>query len=148
MAMLKLRPHHLLDIMRDYGNGLVTGAHPYGAALADVTRAVLADFDQEIILVSGVDSICRPCAKLQDGLCVARINDKLLMRTYNDGLDARLFKRIKLQEGQLITVRAFMAIVQDDLEGIVGLFDAPANNYAVRLRGTRKALENIQAGCE
>ena len=146
MATLRLRPHHLLDIMRDYGNDIVSDAHPYGAALAEVTKIVLSDIDQEIVLVPAVDSICQPCAKLHDGLCVARINDKLLMRTYNDRLDARLFERIALQEGQSITVRAFMAIVEDDLEGIVSLFDAPANNYAVRLRGTRKALENIQGG--
>ena len=50
-----IRPHHLLDIMRDFGNEIVRDAHPYGASLNKVTDIVLSDIDQKIILVTGVD---------------------------------------------------------------------------------------------
>ena len=144
MSTIRLRPHHLLDIVRDYGNGIEKKkTHSWGASVAEVTEKVLSNIDQVIILVSQVDSICETCSKLENQICEARINENLLMREYNDDLDSRLFDRMKLEEGQRISIRDFLLLVKKDLNNIVDLFTSPNNNPAIRLEGTRLALKKL-----
>jgi hypothetical protein len=144
MNLIKLRPHHLLDIVRDFGNGIKKKKmHPWGASVAEVTEKVLFNIDQDIILVSQVDSICETCSKLEKQICVARISDNLLMREYNDNLDTCLFRRMKLEEGQRISIRDFLVLVKNDLDNIVALFTSPNNNPAIRLNSTRNALKKL-----
>jgi hypothetical protein len=110
--------------------------------VAQVTEKVLADIDQTIVMVSQVDSICATCAKLVNEVCEACLNDDSLMRDYNDCLDARLFDRMELREGQAITVRDFLQIVNNDLDGIVALFTR--GDRAERLVMTRQGLEKLE----
>jgi hypothetical protein len=102
---------------------------------------VLADIDQTIVMVSQVDSICETCSKLQGGICRAELGGDLLMREYNDPLDAALFSRLNLAEGQRITVREFLQLVDNDLEGIVGLFTR--GDGTARLEATARAMETL-----
>jgi hypothetical protein len=67
---MKLRPHHLLDIISDYGHGVEYTPHPYGHALHTVAAQVLTDLSLEIEFVLAADAICDPCRHLQsNGVC-------------------------------------------------------------------------------
>lgn len=140
--MIKMRPHHLVDIIRDYGNDVKRGPHPFGASLAEVTDDILADINQEVEFLIGVDSICATCSKLENGTCTAAINDQLMMQVYNDGLDAKLFSALKMKPGVRMPVAAFLRMVNDHME-ILDLFDSPDNDPVKRLRGVKKALVRL-----
>lgn len=142
METLRLRPHHLLDIIKSHGAGTAPGGkHRWGASVPEVTERVLADIDQEAIMVSQVDSICATCSMLQGGICQARLGEELLMREYNDPLDASLFAYLGLQEGQRITIRDFLRLVNRDVHGVVDLFSR--GDAAARLQATERALDDL-----
>lgn len=143
-SQIRIRPHHLLDIIRDYGNEVEKDAHPYGASLKEVTNEVLSDIDQTIILVSRVDSICITCSKLKDNICLAKINDDLLMRDYNDNLDDKLFNVMKLSPESELTARAFLEIVNRNLSSIIAQFSSLSNKLEVRRAGTVRALKKLK----
>ena len=143
-CQIRIRPHHLLDIIRDYGNEIERDAHPYGASLKEVTDVVLSNIDKKVRLVSRVDSICITCSKLRDNICYAKINDDLLMRDYNDNLDDKLFNVMKLSPESELTVRAFLEIVNRNLSSIIAQFSSTSNKLDVRKAGTVRALKNLK----
>lgn len=137
--MIKIRPHHLLDLVRDYGNNYKKPPHPWGASVKSVSDLVFSDIHQVVVLVMGVDSICQTCRKLNDGICEANINEDLLMRDYNDPLDERLFSSLEIRPGDRLTVYAFLKLVSERMF-VLELFNSPSNKKHVRRQGTELAL--------
>ena len=139
--MIRILPHHLLDIVRNYGNDVkMENEHPWGALLLGVTSELLADFDQTIELVMGADSICKPCSKLQSGVCEAQLGDDTMMREYNNPLDRALFDALGCRPGDRMTVREFLERVGENM-GILNLFTRGKSD--VRAKGTQAALVKL-----
>jgi len=140
--MIKIRPHHLLDIIRDFGNEVKRQTHPWGASLATVSQSILSNIDKKVEFVMGADSICKTCSKLQRHICEAKINNEILMRDYNDRLDKALFSALKIKPGETLPVIEFLRRIHNNIE-ILELFDSPANNPSVRRHGTESALKRL-----
>jgi hypothetical protein len=140
--MIKIRPHHLLDIIRDFGNEVKREKHPWGASLASVTQSILSNIDQKVEFVIGADSICKTCSKLNGQICEAQINNELLMRDYNDHLDQELFSALKIVPGDTLPVIELLRRINNKIE-ILDLFNSPSNNPLVRKHGTETALKKL-----
>ncbi|MGD0173327.1 MAG: hypothetical protein ABSC61_02665 [Anaerolineales bacterium] len=68
-----IRPHHLLDIIRDHGYGIRYQPREYRHARHLVAEDVLGNPDRETDLVIAADDICRPCRHLRaDGRATIR----------------------------------------------------------------------------
>jgi hypothetical protein len=146
MPQLVLRPHHLLDIVMSYGHDQPDEPHRWGADVAGVKAAVVADPTQEATFVLGVDSICKPCGKLDaNGHCTAMIprDPPVPMAEYNDALDARLFETLGMEPGTVMPIDAFLAKVAEDVAGISNLFRGPNVAIDRRIDGTRKGLTRL-----
>jgi hypothetical protein len=139
--VIKIRPHHLLDIIRDYGNKAEVYEHRWGASLPSVTQKILADINQTIEFVMGVDAICETCTQLRNEICQAEINKNLLMRDYNDRIDRALFDALDIESGSQIRVRDFLKLVSDNLN-VLNIFD-PALQTKQREQGTIAALKEF-----
>lgn len=139
--MIKIRPHHLLDIIRDFGNQDEVTEHPWGASLTSITQEILADIDQKVEFVMGVDAICETCSQLRGEICEAKISRDLLMRDYNDRIDRELFDALQLKPGSQLAVREFLQLVGNDL-GVLNIFD-PALQNTLREQGTIAALNEF-----
>jgi hypothetical protein len=144
---MKLRPHHLLDIVRSYGQGVEFTPHPYGHALHTVAAQVLADLTIEVEFVLAADDICTPCCHLQPGdVCddvLSQLTEPVSKQAYNDGLDSRLFPYLGMQPGTRLTVRAFLERVQQHIPGIEQICAHPGEKQADRLQGLRQGLERL-----
>jgi hypothetical protein len=140
--MIKIRPHHLLDIIRDFGNDVKREQHPWGASVVSVTQIILSDINQKVEFVMGVDSICTTCSKLNGHICEARINDELLMRDYNDQLDESLFSTLKIVPGNKISIIEFLRKISKNIE-VLDLFKSPSNDSRARRQGTISAFEKL-----
>ena len=140
--MIKLRPHHLLDIIRDFGNEVKRETHPWGASLASVTQNILSNINQKVEFVMGVDSICETCSKLKGQICEAQINNELLMRDYNDRIDQKLFSALNIAPGTQLSVIEFLRKIDDNIE-VLNLFNSPSNNPMVRKNGTKSAFDKL-----
>ena len=140
--MIKLRPHHLLDIIRDFGNEVKGETHPWGASLTSVTQNILSNINQEVEFVMGVDSICETCSKLNDQICEAQISNELLMRDYNDRIDQGLFSALNIAPGDKLPVIEFLRKINNNIE-VLNLFNSPSNNPMARKHGTKSAFDKL-----
>lgn len=143
-SFLRLRPHHLIDIIRSYGHGAEFKPHPYGHALHAVAAQVLANSDLEIELVLAADDICGPCRHLQaDGRCddvLHQLTEPVSKQAYNDDLDTKLFPLLGFRPGDRMTVRAFLIRLRALTPGIEALCTHPGESMEYRLRGIEKGL--------
>jgi len=144
---MKLRPHHLLDIISDYGHGVEFSPHPYGHALHRVAHHVLNDPDLDIEFVLAADDICFPCQHLQpDGLCddvLSQLEEPVSKQAYNDDLDGKLFPYLGIELGARLTLREFLERVNQHIPGIEHLCTHPGEKEADRLRGLREGLRKL-----
>lgn len=140
--IIKIKPHHLLDIIRDFGNEVKRETHPWGASLTSVTHSILLNINQEVEFVLGLDSICKTCSKLNGDICEARINNELLMRDYNDHLDQALFSSLNILPGDKLPVIDFLRMVKENIE-VLDFFTSPSNNPIARKHGTKSAFNKL-----
>jgi hypothetical protein len=145
--MIKLRPHHLIDIITDHGQGVELAPHPYGHAVHTVAARVLADQALPIELVWAADDICAPCRHLRaDGTCddvLAQLADPISKQAYNDDLDRRVFAYLDFQPHARLTVRAFLERLRAHVPGIEQICTHPGEDQADRLEGLRRGLEQL-----
>jgi hypothetical protein len=143
--MLRLRPHHILDITRNIGNGREIKPHAYGHLLHLVTRELLDDIDQECTLVVGNDDICGPCVHLgKDGRCddlLGQLSEPVSKQAYNDELDGRILRYLGLEPGATMRVSDYLRRACADLDGISEICTHPKEEKERRKEGLRKGLE-------
>ena len=143
---MKLRPHHVLDIISGYGHDSKFAPHPYGHAVHTVAHSILSDLELDVEFVIGADDICRPCKHLQpDGLCndFLQRDPPVLKQDYNDDLDKRLFQYLDLTSARVMTIRKYLEIVAKNLSGIVKICTHPGEDQKARLNGLRQGLAKL-----
>jgi hypothetical protein len=149
MGPVKLRPHHVLDIVRDFAPDRdpayvrTPGENGVRTVVRMLTQGI--DFPAEFLI--GPDVICEPCSHLQpDGRC-----DRVLtahkppqrMDDYNDPLDARILTYLGLEPGALMTVRAFLDLVNERAPGIEDVCTHPTEEKAARRDGLIQGLRAL-----
>jgi hypothetical protein len=143
---MKLRPHHLLDIITQYGQGRPFEPSDYGHAVHTVARLVLADQTQQAEMVVGADDICAPCRNLLEGCCtdvVSSLDPPVSKQDYNDDLDRRVLGHLGLEAGQVLTIRAFADRTLDRLQDLEQVCSHPGEEPAARLRDLRQGLQRM-----
>ena len=144
---MKLRPHHLIDIVHSYGHGAAFEPHPYGHAVHVVAERVIENPDLEVEFVLGADDICRPCRHLRaDGQCtdvLDQLEEPVAKQVYNDGLDGRLFSLLDIEPGVRMTARDFLTMVEEHMPGIVEVCTHPGEERQYRHDGLRKGLTRL-----
>jgi hypothetical protein len=144
---MKLRPHHLIDIVSDYGQGVVFKPHPYGHAVHTVAECVLNDLDLEVAFVLGADTICMPCRHLKaDGQCddvLSQLEEPAPKQAYNDALDGKLFAYLGMEPAARMTVRAFLEKVSRRTPGIEKICTHPGEQESERLKGLEEGLTRL-----
>ncbi len=144
---MKLRPHHVLDILRNYGNGIAFKAHPYGHAVDSVAHIILSNLDIEIEFILGADDMCQPCQHLQaDGRCddvLHQLENPISKHTYNDELDTRLFLYLDMTLGIVMPLRTFLERVGSKIPGIEQVCTHPKEDEQFRLHGITQGLKKL-----
>ena len=145
--MLRLRPHHILDIVRNIGHERKMEPHPFGHDLHVVTNKIIEDIDQSLILVVDADDICSHCTKLNaDSICVdvlSQCDDKPSKQKYNDDLDRKVLIYLDQKEGVQLTVREYLICVNAKLDGIEKICTHPKEDERYRLEGLYKGLKKL-----
>jgi len=145
--MLKLRPHHILDIVRNIGHERKIAPHPFGHDLHVVTSKILWDIDQPLVLIVGADDICIPCTKLNsDGICIdilPQCDDKPSKQKYNDSLDQKVLAYLNLIEGTQLSVREYLMCVNSKLNGIEKICSHPKEDERYRFEGLSMGLKKL-----
>jgi len=121
-GIMKLRPHHILDIISGYGVGVEFKPHPYGHSQHIVAKKILSDLDTKIQLVVAADAVCQGCKHLlPNGQCddvLAQLNPSPSKQASNDVLDCRLLDYLNIKLNSVMTVREYLEIVNNKVPGI------------------------------
>ena len=150
---MKLRPHHLLDIITDYGHGVEFRPHPYGHALHTVAAQVLTSPGLAVEFVLAADEICHPCRHLRsDGQCgtdvpirdvLHQLGEPKSKQAYNDELDRKLFSYFGMRPGEEMTVGAFLEKVNQHTPGVEKICTHPGEEEEDRLEGLENGLTRL-----
>ncbi len=142
---MKLRPHHMLDMLAGLGQGKDFSKQGDGTGQKDVAAAILADPDTVVEWIcTGPDTICVPCKSMQpDGTCDRVLTDReppLVFKVYNDALDRQLLDYLGLTPGQSMSVREFCERVAAHTPGIGEECAHPHQDPAEKLASILKGL--------
>jgi len=141
---MRLRPHHILDIISGYGNGREYQPHHYGHSLHIIAPRLLSNLDLKVKLVRDSDDICEGCMHLKpDRKCkdvLAQLTPSPSKQAYNDVLDSRLFDDLTIEPNSEITTHEFLKAVNKKVPGIEKICTHPKENQQERLNGLVSGL--------
>ena len=150
--IIRIKPHHFVDIITSFGAGNRLVPHPYGHAVHIVAAKVLQDRDIFLEMELGADDICVPCKHNIDGICDDTIdtsfrpNAPSSKREWNLIIDRRWCERLKLQQGDKLTAQEFCERLRDSSGNITDIYqeipDELTAERANKLKsGIKKFLE-------
>lgn len=132
---MRARPHHLIDIICQYGAGTPFRPSPYGHAVHTVAERIIADPGVLIQFGIGADDICAPCVHLVNGRCddlVRSLDPPASKQDYNDALDERLLAFLGMTEGQTMTFREYLGVLRTHLDGLAQVCAHPGETPEAR----------------
>jgi hypothetical protein len=146
--VLKLRPHHLIDIVTELGDGREFEPHPYGHAVHIVAHRVVEDPHVEIEFVLAADDICAPCRHLQpDSTCddiLQQLSPPQSKQAYNDKLDRLVFDRLRMSPGDQMSLQEFLMLLRSSSADIARVCVHPGEKVVDRLEGLLRGLDFLQ----
>jgi len=148
MEPMKVRPHHLLDIITSHGAGHEFKPAAYGHAVHTCAEIVLNDLDTPLEFVVGADFICAPCIHLVEGRCddvLSQLDPPISKQDYNDDLDRRVLAHFELQEGDRMTFGDYLQVIRRHFEGLPDICTHPGEEVATRARNLDAGLVRLGA---
>lgn len=150
---MRARPHHLVDIIAQYGAERPFRPHPYGHAVHLVAAEVIANPDVLVEFVVDADDICAPCVHLVDGRCddMITVCDPPIPKQLSvDRADRWLLAFLDIAEGQVMSFREYLAILRANLDGFRAIYTHPdslaiGGDPARRLSHLARGLEKLGA---
>jgi len=140
---VKLRPHHILDIVTSYGADERFEPHPYGHSLHTVAGTLLSGLPLRIRLVVGADAVCNGCRHLRpDGRCddvLSQLDPSPSKQAYNEVIDCRVLDDLKIKPEAEMTLREYLAAVDSRVPGLEKICTHPKEDE-------RQRLSNLVAG--
>jgi hypothetical protein len=141
---VRIKPHHLLDLIRDFGAGRVHEPHPYGHAVHLVAEMVRSNPGLPVELTSGADAICAPCRNLVGGRCTDSTRApgyETSKETWNRLIDSRIFARLGLKENDRLFAHEFCKLAIERLGDIRTIYpEVDPENTAWRAKNLEKGL--------
>ena len=151
--VIRIKPHHLVDIITQFGEGRPFEPHPYGHAVHTVAQRILADPEVMLEMELGADDICAPCIHNIAGLCDDTIDTSYrpaappAKRDWNLLLDRRWCERLSLSPGQRLTARAFCLLLRDRAGDLTDIYrEIPPDRTAQRAARLAAGVDRMLRG--
>jgi hypothetical protein len=145
---MRVRPHHLIDIIAQYGAGQPFEPSAYGHAVHTVAAEVIANPGVRLEFGVGADDICAPCRHLVSGRCddvIHTLDPPVRKQDYNDALDQRLLELLGMTEGECMTFEEYLALLRTHLEGLAELCAHPGEEPKDRAVKLERGLARLGA---
>jgi hypothetical protein len=149
MDAIRLRPHHVLDIVTDFKRDNDPGYRRASGenGVRDVTRMIGKSLDFAAEFVIGPDYICKPCSHLQaNGRCdrmLDRFDPPRPIDDYNDPVDQHICDYLGMAPGSVMTIRQFLTLANDHLPGIEEVYAQSRRRGAERRDGLIRGMRAL-----
>ena len=146
--IIYIKPHHFIDIIREFGAGTLTfEPHPYGHTVHTTAEKIVNNRDITLEVEPGADDICKPCRHNINGMCDDTIDISYRpgapssKREWNLIIDNRWCERLKIKQGDRLTAGEFCKMIKK-LSGDFGDIyrEIPAERTAKRADNIRKGI--------
>jgi hypothetical protein len=151
--VVRVKPHHFIDIITSYGRGERFEPHPYGHAVHTVAKRILNHRDTMLVIEPGADDICGPCIHNINGVCddvidtSYRPNAPSRKQEWNLLIDKRWCERLSLSPGDCLTARQFCERLRDRAGDITDIYrEIPAEMTAERARALQTGIRRFLSG--
>lgn len=111
---IRIKPHHFIDIITSFSaDRIILEPHDYGHNVHSISKTILENRDTLLEIDLSTDEICKPCIHNIDGICddILDISNRpkvpQLKREWNLILDKRWCKRLKIDQGEIISALDF-----------------------------------------
>jgi len=127
---IKIKPHHFIDIITSFSKDkMILTPHEYGHNVHSVSKTILENRDALLEIDLGADDICKPCTHNIDGICddVIDISNRpkvpRLKREWNLIIDKRWCKRLRIEQGETISVLDFCKLLEEGLNNLQEIYN-------------------------
>ncbi len=147
---IKIKPHHFIDIITSFSaDKLLLKPHYYKHEVHSVSKAILENRDLVLQIDLGADNICKPCLHNIEGICddTLDISNRpkvpSLKREWNLILDKRWCKRLKIEQGDRISVLDFCERLINGSNNLLEIYkENNKENTFQREINLKKGLQN------
>jgi hypothetical protein len=151
--VIRVKPHHFVDIITSYGRGEQFEPHPYGHAVHIVAEKVLRQRDITLVMELGADDICGPCKYNVNGACGDVIDTSYRpsaprsKQEWNLLIDRRWCERLALSPGDRLSAREFCERLRDRAGDITDIYrEIPAEMTAERAKALQAGVGRFLSG--
>lgn len=145
--MLKLRPHHILDIVRNVGNDKEIKPHEYGHNQHIITKMIIEDIHQDCMLIINNDDVCGPCIHLKpNNVCddtLRQLDIPKSKQEYNDSLDKSILCFLNISPGTTISISQYLTLISGNIEQIVEICTHPKEDKEYRKNGLINGIHKL-----
>ncbi|MDD5678353.1 MAG: hypothetical protein PHW60_10250 [Kiritimatiellae bacterium] len=127
--MLKIRPLHFVDIIRDIGNDIIDfKPNSNGNNYHAVAAQILNNKDLLLEITLDPDDVCKPCRNNASGVCDETIDRSFrptappLMRDWDLSINRRWCERLKINPGDRFTAKALCRILKDHTDNMQAIY--------------------------
>lgn len=115
--MLKIRPHHFMDMIKLYGKGIdvFVPDTDYNHDFFSVANKIVLNHDELVTITLKADTICTPCKYIgEDGACldvIGHIPGITSKNAWNDVIDNRICTFSEVKEDTTLTAESYCKIL-------------------------------------
>jgi hypothetical protein len=148
MNRIITKPHHMVDIITSIGAGTekMEPTSDYGHDLHIVFQKVYENKDVTLVLETGIDDICKPCKHNVNGKCDDTMgpSSPTSKGEYNMLLDTRWYEKLKLKNGDSISLEDFCRKVKGCLDEMKNVYIEKPEYFVKEKRGKlEKGIEKL-----
>jgi len=152
-SIIKIKPHHFIDIITSFSvDRVILEPHDYQHNVHTISKTILENRNTLLEIDLGADDICTPCIHNIDGICddILDISNRPkvppLKREWNLILDKRWCKRLKIDQGVIISVLEFCALLEDGSNNLLEIYkENKRENTIKREINLKKGLKKYLA---
>jgi hypothetical protein len=140
---MKLRIHHLFDIIRDFGNEVDFKPHNYGHSYHLIAETLIKNPDHKIELVKECDDVCLGCIHNIGHHCDDSIHrpDFPGKEKFNDHIDGRIMQKCNIHEHDSLTLLEILNKADQYLNNIEWIYEGnDPLNTSDRKKNLRKGI--------
>lgn len=152
-STIKIKPHHFIDIITSFSaDRVILNPHYYNHNVHSISKIILENRNIKLEIELDADDICQPCIHNIGGMCddILDISNRPkippLKKEWNLILDKRWCERLKIEQGEIISVLEFCKLLREGSNNLLDIYkENNRENTIEREINLKKGLKKYMA---